>query len=135
MSGEDLLRVTHALLCPETTLAAVRALKGRPERAAVEGLVELVYRHRTAREVRAAIGALEGSTSPIVDHARYVALDSPHPSVRLAAVEALRQRRPSHGAASLGRVLGEDASWPVRRAALQFLASEQGPERWRVLDG
>jgi HEAT repeat protein len=134
MSSEDLLRITHALLRSETTLAAVRALHGSPERAAVEGLVELVHRHRTAGEAVAAIGALEASTSPLVCDALSAALDSPHPSVRLAAVQALQRRRPSHGHRLLGRVLCEDESWPVRRAALHFLASEPGPERWRVLD-
>src|SRR5690242_11003773 len=118
MSNEDLLRVTHALLRSETTLAAVRALHGRLERAAVEGLVELVYRHRTGGEAVAAIGALTDSTNPIVCDAFYAALDSPHPSVRLAAVQGLQRRRQSRGKSSLGRVLCEDESWPVRRAAL-----------------
>ena len=81
MSNEDCLRITHALIRSETTLAAVRALHGRSERAAVEGLVELVYRHRTAGEAVAAIGTLEAATNPIVDDALYAALDSPHPSV------------------------------------------------------
>src|SRR5215472_15670677 len=124
MSGEDLLRVTHALLRPETTLAAIRALHGSSEQAGVEGLVELVHRHRTAGEAVAAIGALEASTNPIVCDALYAALDSPHPSVRLAAVQALQRRRPSGDHGSLARVLCEDESWPVRRAAFHFLASE-----------
>jgi HEAT repeat protein len=134
MSSEDLLRITHALLRSETTLAAVGALHGSSERAAVEGLVELVHRHRTAGEAVAAIGALEASTSPLVCDGLYAALDSLHPSVRLAAVQDLQRRRPSRGHRSLERVLCEDESWPVRRAALHFLASEPGPERWRVLD-
>src|SRR5204863_5192601 len=62
------------------------------------------------------------------------ALDSPHPSVRLAAVHGLQRRRLLGGNSSLARVLCEDDSWPVRRAALQVLASKPGPGRWRVLD-
>src|SRR5262249_51221331 len=135
MSGEDFLRVTHALLRSETTLAAVRALHGSSERAAVEGLVELVHRHRTAAEAVAALGALEDSTNPIVCAALYPALDSHPPSVRLAAVEGLPRRRPSCSNSSLGRILREDESWPVRRAALHVLASGPAPERWQVLDG
>jgi HEAT repeat protein len=135
MSGEELLRITHALLRSETTLAAVRALRGRSERAAVEGLVELVHRHRTAAEAVGAIDALAVATHPIVWDALCAALDSPHPSVRLAAVQGLQRRRLCRGNSPLARVLCEDESWPVRRAALHFLASEPGPERWRVLDG
>jgi hypothetical protein len=134
MSDEYLFRVTHALLRSETTLAAVQALHGNSERAAVEGLVELVHRHRTSCEAVAAIGALEASTNSIVCDALYAAMDSNHPSVRLAAVQLLQRHWLSRGNSSLERVLCEDESWPVRRAALHFLASVPGPERWRVLD-
>jgi hypothetical protein len=134
MSGEDLFLLTHALLRSEMTLAAVRALHGSAERAALEGLVELIYRHRTAAEAVAAIEALETATNAIVCDALCVALDSPHPSVRLAAVESLQRRRPARGSSLRGGVLREDESWPVRRAALYFLASEAGSGRWRVLD-
>jgi hypothetical protein len=101
----------------------------------VEGLVELVYRHRTAGESVAAIGALDAATNPIVRDALHAALRSPYPSVRLAAVEGLQRRRLSHGHGLLGHVLCADESWPVRRAALHVLAAEPGAERWRVLDG
>ncbi len=134
MSGEDLLRLTHALLCPETTLAAVRALQGNSERAAVEGLVELVHRHQRATEAVAAIGALESSTNPIVEDAFYAALESVHPSVRLLATQGLQGRRLCRGHTALRRVLCEDESWPVRRSALYLLASQPGPERWGILD-
>ncbi len=134
MSGDDFLRVTHALLRSESTLAAVRELHDRAERAAVEGLVELIYRHRTAAEAVAAIEALEAATDPIICDALCAALDSPHSTVRLAAVESLQRRRPARNGHLLGRVLREDESWPVRRAALYYLASEPGPERWGILD-
>lgn len=134
MSGEDLLRVTYALLRSETTLAAARALQGCTERAAVEGLVELIHRHRTAGEAAAAIYALQAATNPIVCDALCAALDSPHPSVRLAAVQELQRRRLPRGYRLLRRLLCEDESWPVRRAAVYFLASEPGPERWWILD-
>ncbi|MGH7222279.1 MAG: HEAT repeat domain-containing protein, partial [Gemmataceae bacterium] len=134
MSDENLLRVTHALLRSQTTLAAVQALHGRSERAAVEGLVELVYRHHTASEAVAAIQALKDATNPLVCDALCAALESPHASVRLAAVQGLHRHRPSRGNASLRRALCEDESWPVRRAALHFLASEPGSQRWWILD-
>src|SRR5262245_53717391 len=115
MSKEDLLRISHALLRTDTTLAAVRALHGSTERAAVEGLIELVYRHRMAGEAVAAIVALHASTSPIICDALSAALDSDYPSVRLASVQSLTQRRPSQGNRSVGRILCADESWPVRR--------------------
>jgi hypothetical protein len=52
-----------------------------------------------------------------VGDALYAALDSPHPSVRLAAVQGLDRHRRSCSSSSLGRVLCEDESWPVRCAA------------------
>lgn len=103
MSGEYLLSVTHALLRSETALAAVRALHGCSERVAVEALVELVHRHRAAGEAVAAIRALEAATSPIVGDALCAALDSTHPSVRLAAVQELQRRRLARGNRSLAR--------------------------------
>ncbi len=135
MSGSETLRMTYGLLRPETACAAVHALRGNPDRAAVEGLVELVYRSRTAREVVAALAALEPSGDPIILDALNAALDSPHSSVRLAAVQDLRRRRARQAGASLVRILAGDESWPVRRAALQALAAEPGPDRWRVLGG
>ncbi len=59
MSENDLLRITNALLRPQTALAAAQALRGRSDRAAAEGLVELIYPSRTATEAVAAITALE----------------------------------------------------------------------------
>src|ERR1043166_7334955 len=131
--ADDLLRTTHALLRSETTLAAIRELHGNTDRAAVEGLVEVIYRHRTAAEAVAAIDALAASTNPIVCDALEAAVDSVHSSVRLAAVQGLR-RHWCCNTELMGRVLGHDESWPVRRAALQYLAQHPTPERWRILD-
>jgi hypothetical protein len=96
--------------------------------------MELIYRPRAAREAVAALAALEPCKDAIVLDALNAALDSQHASVRLAAVQGLRRRKAAPISASLGRVLGGDESWPVRRAALQALATEPGPDRWRVLD-
>jgi aryl-alcohol dehydrogenase-like predicted oxidoreductase len=134
MEAEDLLCVTGALLQPETALAAVRALRGSPACAAVEGLAELIYHPRTAQEAVAAIAALEPIQDPLILGALHAALNSPHSSVRLAALQDLHRRQVSGLSGSLGRVLRRDESWPVRRAALHLLATEPGPERWRVLD-
>src|SRR5258708_4441286 len=59
IANENLLRVTCALRRPETALAAAEALRGRSERAAVEGLVELLYAAPAPRLAIAAIDALE----------------------------------------------------------------------------
>src|SRR5262245_20705158 len=130
MSGELTARIAHALLRPETAPAAMRALRGNMDRAAVEGVAELVYQPRNAREAVAAIGALEPVRDPIILDALRAALDSPHPSVRLAAVQDLHRRRATQFGGSLGLVLAGDESWPVRRAALFLLASSPGPDRW-----
>src|SRR5262245_7089992 len=65
-TGEEVRLVTYALLRPETAMAAVRALRGNTDRAAVEGLVELIHHPRTAGEAVAAIESLEPSQDPIV---------------------------------------------------------------------
>jgi HEAT repeat protein len=134
MSKDDLHRMTHGLLRSDTSLAAIRALRGNCESAAVEGLVEVVCRNRTAAEVVAAIEALHASTSPLVCDALYAAFDSLHSSVRLAAVQSLHRLGSSPRNRSVGRLLCEDESWPVRRAALHLLAKQPDPECWRVLD-
>jgi hypothetical protein len=134
MSGDELRGITYALLRPETALAAVRALHACSERRAAEGLVELLLEPRTAREAVAAIRALEATEDVIVVDALHAALASDHASVRQAASQDLQRRRLRGRSASLSQVLCRDESWPVRRTALQIIASEPGPERWRVLD-
>jgi diketogulonate reductase-like aldo/keto reductase len=130
MRGEH-LRLTHALLRPETAVAAAEALRGALDTAAVEGLVELVHAARSAREATTALSVLEGSDNPIILDALATALDSPHATVRLTAVESLRQRGGGSFAGSLRRLLLRDESWLVRRAALEALA--ELPERWDIL--
>ncbi len=134
MSGEDVLSITHALLRPDTAFAAIRALRGCADRPAVEGLVELIYRSHTVREVTAAIAALESVANPIIRDALVAALDNPSPLVRLAALQDLHRRAAADLNDCLACRLCEDESWPVRRAALHMLAAESGPQRWGVLD-
>ncbi|MBL8792605.1 MAG: HEAT repeat domain-containing protein [Planctomycetia bacterium] len=127
--AEDLAAITLALRRPDTVLAAVAALHGRTEIAAVEGLVELLHQPPTARAGVSAVAALEGCESPIVVEALHHALHSPHASLRLAVVEALHRR--GVAGPEVRHVLQVDDSWPVRRAALRALAD--GPERWAIL--
>src|SRR5947209_7669640 len=134
MSAQDSLPVTYALLWPNTAVAAAEALRGARDRAAVEGLAELVYRPRSAKEALAAIAALEGCDDPVVLDALAVAVEGAHSSVRLAAVQALHRRGvASIGSACLQQALTRDESWLVRRAALEALANAQGPGRWDLL--
>ncbi len=56
---DHVLRLTHALLCEDTAVAAAAALRGRPERAVREGLVELLLAPPSARAALAALAALE----------------------------------------------------------------------------
>jgi HEAT repeat protein len=117
----------------ETALAATEALRGRNDRAAVEGLLELVYRSPSAREVLAALSVLDECQSSLVVDTLGAALDSLHATVRLKAVEALQRRGAIPSGETLPRLLASDTSWPVRRAALDALADGPAPQCWRIL--
>ncbi len=132
MPTDETLRVTHALLRPETVAAAAEALRGDPSAAAAEGLVELLYRPHPARAALAAVAALEGSRHPAAADGLIRALDSTHNTVRAAAAQALHRRREADAEEALARLLRRDESWVVRRAALRALADLAG-DRWDVL--
>jgi HEAT repeat protein len=134
MTSEQIRRLTYALLRPETAVAAAEALRGEGDRAAVEGLVELIHAADAARTTITAISALEDRDEPIVLDALSCALGSAHATVRIVAVQALHQRKATHLAGPLLRLLRNDDSWLARRAALRALADHPGPERWLVLD-
>jgi HEAT repeat protein len=131
-ASDSLLLVTQALQNPQTAVAAVAALAGSAQRAAIEGLVELVYQPPSAAAALAAITALEGRPQGIVRDALVAALESSQSSVRLAAVESLH-RRGAGLVEDLVRLLKGDPSWMVRRAALRALADREDADRWRVL--
>ncbi len=133
IASENLLRVTYALLQPDTAAAAIERLRGRTERAAVEGLVELLYKPPSVRLALATIDALAGCDEPLVCDALVHALHEPHASVRLAAVAALHQRRAAQGPTEFLRLLNGDESWMVRRAALTALAGSTATS-WSILD-
>jgi HEAT repeat protein len=130
-----LREITYALTQPRTAGAALAALAGSGLPPAVEALVELLARPHTAPLAPAALAALDACEHPLVPGALVEALDSPLPSVRLPAVEALARRRAYDARPRLARLLREDDSWPVRRAALRALAEHPAPGRWDVLLG
>jgi HEAT repeat protein len=134
MSLEPTMHITYALLNPETAFAAAGAFRGDCGKAAVEGLIELVYAPRTAKEAGAAVAALEGCDDAIIWDALAAALDSPHASIRIAAIQSLHRRGAADVGGKLARLLGRDESWQVRRAALDALADGPPPGRWQVLD-
>ncbi len=70
-------RLTHALLRPETAVAAAEALRGATDPGTVEGLVELLAKPPSARAALAAVNALEGCDNPLGLDALARALDSP----------------------------------------------------------
>src|SRR6266545_3853929 len=125
--------VTYALLQPEAALAAVDALRGATDRAAIEGLVELLYNPPAARVAVAAIDALSERPDGIICDALHHGLDSEHASVRGAAVAALQRHHDARAEDAFTLVLERDPSWPVRRAALVALAEGPPPGHWRVL--
>src|SRR5579862_1647293 len=91
MPATPLMRLTHALRRPEAA-AAIEALRGTAARAAVEGLIEVVYFCKSSPLVVAAIDALRNEPAAIVNDALGHALGSPHAPVRTAALQALPQR-------------------------------------------
>jgi hypothetical protein len=125
--------LTYALTQPETAVAAVAALHGRGESAAVEALVEVLYRPHTAPLAPLALAALDACEHLLVVGTLVHALGSPLVPVRLAAVEALARRRVFDVPDRLARLLREDGSWPVRRAALRALAAQPEPGRRHIL--
>src|SRR5262245_48065907 len=119
--------ITYALTQPHTALAAVAALHGNSEPAAVEGLVEVLCRPHAAPLVQAALAALDACEHPLVVDTLVRALDSTLVPVRLAAVEALARHRVTDVSGRLTDVLQTDESWLVRRAALYARATNPKP--------
>lgn len=129
---EAVRRLTHALLRPEKAVEAAQALRDVRTRAAIEGLAELLCRAASAGAALAALAGLEAHDDPLVLDALRAALDSPHPSVRYAAVGSLSRRRAPDVEGRLLRLLRQDASWTIRRAALRALADCSG--HWPLLE-
>src|SRR5438105_5052794 len=115
--------LTYALTQEATAAAALEQLAGSGEPAAVEALVELLARPHRAPLAPAAVAALAGIDSPLATQALIDALDSPLATVRTAAADGLAARRVRRCQPRLIRLLREDESWPVRRAALHALAA------------
>src|SRR5262245_47220236 len=119
--------ITYALTQPHTALAAVQALHGNSEPAAVEGLVELLCRPHPGPLAQAAIAALAASEHPLVEDALFRALESPLVPVRLAAIEAIARRPVTDVSWRLLVVrVWQDESWLVRRAALRARTMKPG---------
>src|SRR5262245_61655439 len=122
ISPDHPLYLTNALRRPDTTLAAVERLRGATGQAEVEGLIELLLDPLNARTATAVIEALPPCDAPLVVDALLAALDSPHTSVRLLALQGLHERKVFTDLAALERRLREDGAWLVRRAAVRALA-------------
>ena len=122
--------ITFALTRPETTRSALIALRGAPDLAAVEAIVELLYRPHTA-VARLAVEILAEIDHSLVSPTLLYALDSPLSTVRMEAITAL-SRRGEYPSSELSRRLREDPSWLVRRAALRALAPRD--DAWDILD-
>src|SRR5262245_27019997 len=133
LSDDDRWRAARALLRPDLAEAAARFLAADPGRIGVEGLVELLHREHPARAGVAAVAALAAAEHPLAADGLAAALRSPHATVRLDACQALRGRVDPPADGALERLLREDPSWPVRRAALEALAAGPGSEDWRIL--
>src|SRR4051812_41682613 len=129
LSAAEIRRLTYALREPDSAPAALERLRGCRDRAAVEGIAEMIYAPPSAKLACAAIAALEGCVQPLALDALADALASGHASVRLAAVQALHDRHAYHVDDAVHRLLQSDPSWVVRRAALRLLADRPEPTR------
>src|SRR5262245_40581633 len=125
--------LTYALTQPHTALAAVQALHGNNNQAAVEGLVEVLCRPHATPLAQSALAALDACEHPLVVGTLVRALDSPLVPVRLAAIEALARRRVINASGRLMHLLQTDESWLVRRAALRVLAGHGWPTSFWIL--
>jgi HEAT repeat protein len=124
--------LTHALTQPATARAALDALAGSAAPEAVEALVEWLAAPNDSALAPAAVAALASVAGPLADQALLEALDSPLATVRLPAAAALAARKLPRAVEPLERLLAEDNSWPVRRAALNALAALGS---WAILRG
>src|SRR5689334_19482194 len=113
--------VTYALTQPDTALAAIAALEDCEHVAASEGLIEAIYEPVDARCAVKAIAALTNVSAYIAADALVHALTSEHVTVRLAAAQALGQRRPPQSGIALTHIIETDSTWMVRRAAVRAL--------------
>src|SRR5262249_19827318 len=113
--------LTHALTQNDLAEFALEYVCESTEPAAVEALVELLARPHRAALALPAVQALAAADGPLATQALIDALDSPLATVRLAAAEGLAPRRQVRAHGRLVRLLREDESWPVRRAALRAL--------------
>lgn len=116
---------TYALLDAEFAASVADLLSGTTERAEVEGLVELILNPESgATAVLAALQSLEHDPSPLVNDTIVRALNSPHPSVRIAAInEVVRRQLFAEARDELSACLTQDSFWQVRRAAVNALAT------------
>jgi aryl-alcohol dehydrogenase-like predicted oxidoreductase len=119
--GESLLAVTAALRNPELALAAVEAVRGNPDRVAVEGLAELAATATAAKPAAAALAALGEVESPLVTDAVRAGLRSRFALVRGEALRQVGILGVEQFVGELQAILAADPSWPNRRAALDRL--------------
>jgi len=116
---------TYALLDKEYAASLAELLGGTTVQAEVEGLVELILNSEAgATAVLAALRSLEHDSSPLVNDTVMRVVNSPHPSVRIAAInEVVRRQLFREAEEQLSARLTQDPFWQVRRAAVNALAT------------
>jgi len=130
--------ITHALTDPSRVLAAIAALRGRTEPEAIQGLIEVVIEPLSAKAAQQALYALEPHPGESIDTAIAFALTSEQSSIRLLAAQILHRRNSTIAIPELRQRLRTDSSWPVRRASLHALKSDDAildaasDPHWRV---
>ena len=118
------LAIAHGLFRPDTACDAIAALRGRRDKIARDGFIDLLAEPSTP--VKAALLALNALAEDCDDeaatHAIAETIDHASPALRWAAIQILRKRGAEAFVGRLIKRLERDESWMTRREALAALA-------------
>ncbi len=130
---DEEFQLAYSLRHPQRWAIAMKQLHGKPHKAVLQGLIELLHNPPSANAAKMVIAALEDfSTSPVIEALEF-ALGSGYASVRLAAIRALQTRGDATTTPVMSRMLSRDSSWLVRRTAVEFLSLVPSEQKWDIL--
>lgn len=125
---DSALARTWPLTQPDRVLTTLATWGPPLNTCQIDALLELLHAN-TIRHAQWALRLLEQVESPIVQEAMIACLFADAPTLRQESLESLTRRRTDGIDLHVAFLLEHDASWPSRRAAVQFFA--QRPEPYR----